>query len=424
MQAWQTVATGGQSGRPVCRWRCAHRPAVRRPRCSYGSLVVDVRDQTGAAVPGADVTLVQTETNWTRRAPATRTARRRFATVPLGTFTVRVALTGFRESVTTGVVGDAEQRDARRTMLVVGAADRCGHRHAPSAAVLQTDRADVRTGDPVASSSTNLPVPLGRNYQNLFVTVPGVSPPENMHSVAVNPARGLGFNSERHHAERQRDPHRRRDLQQPLAAARGRVRSGARGDRDGQRRDQQLRRRSGPVRRHVGERADQERHQRVPRLARSNTTTTRGSRRGPYFLPAGDREAGGAPEPVRRHARRPHRAEQAVLLRQLRGHLRPADGAALRHGADRGDAAGRFLGVADSDLRSAHGRGERQRADGVCRQHHPGEPPGPDRPEAASRACRCRPSAIADRQLFRHRRRSNSPAARPTPRSTSTRRPS
>ena len=41
----------------------------------------------------------------------------------------------------------------------------------------------------------NLPVPLGRNYQNLFVTVPGISPPENMHSVAVNPARGLGFNS-------------------------------------------------------------------------------------------------------------------------------------------------------------------------------------------------------------------------------------
>ena len=30
-----------------------------------GSLVVDVRDQSGAAVPGADVTITQTETNWT-----------------------------------------------------------------------------------------------------------------------------------------------------------------------------------------------------------------------------------------------------------------------------------------------------------------------------------------------------------------------
>src|ERR1700730_17431594 len=38
-------------------------------------------------------------------------------------------------------------------------------------------------------------MPVGRNYQSLFVTVPGILPPENMHSVAVNPARGLGFTS-------------------------------------------------------------------------------------------------------------------------------------------------------------------------------------------------------------------------------------
>ncbi len=61
-------------------------------------------------------------------------------------------------------------------------------------AVLQTDRADVRTEIPAAQLE-NLPVPVGRNYQSLFVTVPGISPPENMHSVAVNPARGLAFSS-------------------------------------------------------------------------------------------------------------------------------------------------------------------------------------------------------------------------------------
>ena len=61
-------------------------------------------------------------------------------------------------------------------------------------AVLQTDRADVRTEIP-STQLENLPVPIGRNYQNLFVTVPGISPPENMHSVAVNPARGLAFSS-------------------------------------------------------------------------------------------------------------------------------------------------------------------------------------------------------------------------------------
>ena len=63
-----------------------------------------------------------------------------------------------------------------------------------AAAILQTDRAEVRTDIP-AVQLENLPVPVGRNYQNLFVTVPGISPPENMHSVAVNPARGLAFSS-------------------------------------------------------------------------------------------------------------------------------------------------------------------------------------------------------------------------------------
>src|SRR4029434_6040803 len=61
-------------------------------------------------------------------------------------------------------------------------------------AVLQTERADVRT-EISATQLQNLPMPPGRNYQNMFVMVPGISPPENMHSVAVNPARGLGFNS-------------------------------------------------------------------------------------------------------------------------------------------------------------------------------------------------------------------------------------
>src|SRR5207237_8927767 len=39
----------------------------------------------------------------------------------------------------------------------------------------------------------NLPTPLGRNYENLLIMVPGLSPPTNQHSVAVNPSRGLTF---------------------------------------------------------------------------------------------------------------------------------------------------------------------------------------------------------------------------------------
>ena len=60
------------------------------------------------------------------------------------------------------------------------------------AAVLQTDRADVRF-EIGGQSLNNLPVPIGRNYQMLFVTIPGVSPPQSAHSFAVNPTRALSF---------------------------------------------------------------------------------------------------------------------------------------------------------------------------------------------------------------------------------------
>ena len=38
-----------------------------------------------------------------------------------------------------------------------------------------------------------VPVPLGRNYQMLFVTLPGFSPPQNAHSVPTNPSRAVRF---------------------------------------------------------------------------------------------------------------------------------------------------------------------------------------------------------------------------------------
>src|SRR5262245_56176031 len=62
---------------------------------------------------------------------------------------------------------------------------------APVAAI-QTDIAEVR-GEVTATSLQNLPVPIGRNYENLLVTIPGVAPPDNQHSIAANPSRGLTF---------------------------------------------------------------------------------------------------------------------------------------------------------------------------------------------------------------------------------------
>src|SRR5437016_8120470 len=60
-------------------------------------------------------------------------------------------------------------------------------------AVLQTDTSEVHA-DLVAKELENLPVPLGRNYQQIYRALPGFSPPVNSHSIPSNPSRALEFN--------------------------------------------------------------------------------------------------------------------------------------------------------------------------------------------------------------------------------------
>ena len=159
----------------------------------YGSIVVEVADQSGGAVPGADVTVTQTETGLTRNGTSNEVGLATLATLPPGSYSVKVSLSGFKEFVTSGVDVSEDSVVRVGSVLEVGQLSDTVTVSA-GIAVLQTDRADVRTDIP-ATQLENLPVPVGRNYQNLFVTVPGISPPENMHSVAVNPARGLAFSS-------------------------------------------------------------------------------------------------------------------------------------------------------------------------------------------------------------------------------------
>jgi hypothetical protein len=159
----------------------------------YGSIVVEARDQSGGGVPGATVTITETGTNVTRNGVTNESGTVTFASLLPGTYSVRVTLEGFREFLATGVKVTEDSAVRVNSPLEIGQITDTVTVVA-GAAVLQTDRADVRT-EIQSAQLENLPVPMGRNYQNLFVTVPGVSPPENMHSVAVNPARGLAFSS-------------------------------------------------------------------------------------------------------------------------------------------------------------------------------------------------------------------------------------
>src|SRR5215210_7796639 len=62
----------------------------------YGSLVGNVTDETGAALPGANVTVTQTETNLSRDAVTNETGSYNVPNLLPGTYQVAVTLQGFK----------------------------------------------------------------------------------------------------------------------------------------------------------------------------------------------------------------------------------------------------------------------------------------------------------------------------------------
>jgi Carboxypeptidase regulatory-like domain/TonB dependent receptor len=167
-------------------------PAVVIAQVLYGSLVGNVTDETGAAVPGATVTITNRDTGTTRDAVTDATGAYRFATVQPGTYTVTVQLSGFRTFTRSDIPVTLNNISRADAALQVGALTESvtvsGERP-----LLQTDRAEVRS-ELKAEELVNLPVSVNRNYQYLFRVLPGFTPPAEAHSVPSNPSRALVFN--------------------------------------------------------------------------------------------------------------------------------------------------------------------------------------------------------------------------------------
>jgi hypothetical protein len=158
----------------------------------YGSLVGNVTDGTGAAIPGATVTITHRETGASRDMVTDSTGAYRFTTVQPGTYTLTVQLTGFRTFTRTDIpvtINNVSRADAglqvgQLTESVTVSGER---------PLLQTDRAEVRS-EIKAQELVNLPVSVNRNYQYMFRVLPGFTPPAEAHSVPSNPSRALVFN--------------------------------------------------------------------------------------------------------------------------------------------------------------------------------------------------------------------------------------
>lgn len=157
----------------------------------YGSLIGNVRDPTGAAVPGATVTIINSATNQSRQATTNDTGMYNFATVQSGVYSITVAKSGFRPFTQTKVNVSINTVSRIDVTLQIGPVTESVQVNS-EAVLLQTDRSEV-SKEVSTKTLQDTPLPPGRNYQQLLRTVPGITPPTNAHSVPSNPSRSLQY---------------------------------------------------------------------------------------------------------------------------------------------------------------------------------------------------------------------------------------
>ncbi len=133
-----------------------------------------VTDASGAAAPGVTVTATNRATNVDYSGASNQAGNYTIASVPVGTYVVKAALSGFRTTATRPITLEAKQIARVDFKLEVGALEDTLEVTA-RAPVLQTETATV--GE-VLSASTVQSLPLnGRNANQLALLLPGAITP-------------------------------------------------------------------------------------------------------------------------------------------------------------------------------------------------------------------------------------------------------
>jgi hypothetical protein len=150
-----------------------------------GIVVGTVTDPTGAAVPGATVTLTDTATNAARTAITNDTGRYNFPNVPPGNYNITISKAGFRVSkIVNQTVAVAESRTLD-VKLEIGTATQSVEVVATNTE-LQTMNATI--GNTVGGSTLEALPSLGRDVSSFVTMQPGVSPDGSVAGTVVDQA--------------------------------------------------------------------------------------------------------------------------------------------------------------------------------------------------------------------------------------------
>ncbi len=166
-------------------------PATASAQAVTGTLLGNVTDSSGAAVPGATVTATNVEKNTSRNVVSNEAGYYILTSLPNGTYTVDAELQGFKKVARQNVKVDVNTTVRVDLSLTVGQMTEEVTVSADSP-VLQTDRTD--TGRILESKMVSeLPLTFNRNFQSLTMTVPGVTRPHREHSQFFNSQDSLRY---------------------------------------------------------------------------------------------------------------------------------------------------------------------------------------------------------------------------------------
>ena len=166
-------------------------PSSASAQAVTGTLLGNITDSSGAAIPGATVTATDVDKNTSRSTVTNESGYFIFNSLANGNYTVEAELQGFKKTARQGVKVAVNTTVRVDLSLSVGqmTEEVTVNAEAPP---LQTDRTD--TGRIIESKMVSeLPLTFNRNFQSLSMTVPGITRPHREHSQFFNSQDSLRY---------------------------------------------------------------------------------------------------------------------------------------------------------------------------------------------------------------------------------------
>jgi hypothetical protein len=151
----------------------------------FGQIVGTVTDPTGAAIPGATITVTDTAKGTSVTLQSNGAGEFTAEHLIPDTYTIKVAATGFKGYQQTAVQVFADTSPKVNAVLAVGGSDQVIEVNADQVPQLKTDKSDVATVF-TATELEDLPIP-DHNFTNLQLLLPGAVQLGWAHAASENP---------------------------------------------------------------------------------------------------------------------------------------------------------------------------------------------------------------------------------------------